>query len=503
MRPALLAPLLVAAAACERAPERPNVLLITVDTWRADRLSAAGGARGLTPNLDRLAAEGLVFTRVTSPRAKTTPAVASLMSGMYPHEHGARDLLIPVPAQHALLAERLRDAGWDTAAVVGNYVLKDDFAGLRRGFASWTEDLPDTQGVPPEDVPQRAARSLTDGALAALGISPRSADGAGPAQPAAREGRPWFLWLHYMDPHGAYNPPAEYRAPRAAPEWIPPEPRAAGAAHQRWIAEYNVPAEARGADGRIDARAVRDLYDGEVRYADAQIGRLIDALRARGELERTLVVITSDHGESLGEQDYWFEHGRNVSEATLHVPLVVRWPASLAGGPAPGTRQAQVSLCDVAPTVLDLLGLPPLADGTGAGPRGASRLGAWRADDAADWPVFAEKVDRDEREGAVQSKAVRLGDWKRIRRFARAKDTGGLAVVSDELYDLAADPLEAHNLAAAPPARAPLERLEEELARFASADGRFPELGAVLQEHRRRLERSDPEALRILRALGY
>ncbi|MCY2961612.1 MAG: sulfatase [Planctomycetota bacterium] len=501
---ALAAPALL--ATCGRPPARPNVLLITIDTWRADRLSCAGFPRAVTPNLDRLAAEGLRFTHVSAPRAKTTPALASLLTGLYPHEHGARDLLMPLAPVHPLLAERMRAAGWRTGAIVGNFVLRDDFSGLARGFDSWTEDLPDTLGVPPENVPQRTARSLTDGALAALGLA-QPVGTPGPRSAFTRGDAPWFLWLHYMDPHGVYEAPPEHRVfERAEPEWIPPAPapRADGL-NRRWIADYNVPPDARAADGRIDAARVRDRYDAEVRYADAEIGRLLDALRAAGQLENTIVVVTADHGESLGEQDYWFEHGRNVSEATLRVPLLVRWPKDLPGGPGAGVRDVDTSLCDVAPTLLDLLGLPPLADSGGT--RGISLANTWKAGGSLQRPVFAEKVDRDEKEGAVQSKSVRIGDWKWIRRFAHTRDSGSgkerLVTLSDELYDLAADPREATNLAASPPPRAPVERLVAELVRFTALDERFPELGAVLREHRDALEGGDAETIRILKALGY
>lgn len=497
---------ILACTTCARPTRQPNVLVITIDTWRADRLSCAGFDRRVTPSIDRLASEGTRFTHVTAPRAKTTPSIASLFTGLYPHEHGVRDLLMPLERTQPLLAERLLAAGWDTAAIVGNFVLRADFSGLSRGFESWTEDLPDALGVPPEDVPQRTARSLTDGALVALGLA-AAGSGAGPHASFTNADEPWFLWLHYMDPHGVYAPPAEHRVfERDAPDWIPPTPptRADGL-NRRWIAEYNVPAEARAEDGRIDAARVRDLYDAEVRYVDAEIGRLIDALRSAGQLENTIVVVTSDHGESLGEQDYWFEHGRNVSEATVRVPLVVRWPADISGGPKRGVQVGDVSLCDVAPTLIELLGLPALAEAQAG--RGTSRARAWRDGDSAQRPIFAEKIDRDEAEGTVQSKSVRIGDWKWIRRFARVASASGeaprLATLTDELYDLSTDPQETMNLAADPPTRAPTERLIAELVRFAALDDHLPELGAVLRDHRAELEAGDAETIRVLKALGY
>jgi len=449
-------------------PARPNVLLITIDTLRADRLSCAGYGRPTTPHLDRLAAEGLRFTHVETPRAKTTPAIASLMTSLFPHEHGVRELLTPLAPRFPLLAEALRGAGYATHAIVGNYVLQDRFSGLARGFESWSEELPETHGVPPDDVPQRTARSMTDGALAALDLG-RAAD------------RPWFLWLHYMDPHGLYDPPTEHRIfHRVVADPIPDDPgKTAGDLHRFSVASYNVPPGCTTPDGHVDAALVRDLYDGEVHYVDAEIGRLLDALRAAGALEKTLVVVTADHGESLGEHRYWFEHGRDTYETTCRVPLIVRLP----GPSAPAVHDEDLSLVDLAPKMLDWLHLPPL--------RPASNARA----------VFVEKIERADLAGAVQAKAVRIGDWKMIRQYTH--DAKGLVLVSEELYDLARDPGETANRMADPPEQAPLARLRAELLGFAAADVRFPDLAKLLQAEREKLAREDPEALRILQKLGY
>ena len=510
MRRAILAPVFASGlasvltlGACEptppRAPRPPNVLLVTIDTLRADHLSCYGYPRATSPNLGRLAAEGWRFTHAQSPRAKTTPAIATLLSGLYPHEHGVRDLSGPLTRPVPLLQESLARAGYRTAGLVGNFVLTRARAGLDRGFEHWEEALPDVRGVPPHAAPQRVAASVTDGALELL---------------ATDDERPWFLWLHYMDPHGAYAAPTEHRIfERVTPDLVPREtelPRSA--LHRYRLTDYNVPASARvpgtGAEPepRVDGAAVIDEYDAEIHYVDAELGRLLEHLRRTAQLERTWVIVTSDHGESLGEHRYWFEHGAYAYEATCRVPLLVRPPA--AENARPAVRTGDVSLADLAPTLLDLLGLAPLAGAGTAGSehRGRSRSGLFRGAAGSGVPVFSEKVERAELDGAVQAKAVRSGDWKLIRRYAHRGSESGtreLVALSDELFDLRVDPREEHNLAEAPPEGAPVEELRAALLAFAAADVEFGELGEILQRRREALQRDDAEALEVLRALGY
>ena len=506
----------------------PNVLLIVIDTLRADRLTPQ-----TTPALARFAQDAVRCTHAESPRAKTTPAVASLLTGLYPHDHGARDLTTRLPGDVPTLAEAFAGAGWTTAAIVGNFVLSEELTGLARGFGTWIDDLPDHAGVPPENVPQRRARSLTDGALVALGLAPPPpappppvegqpvAPGAGgPYAPVREDGRPWFLYLHYMDPHGAYDPPAEHRAAApAAPDYIPsseslpPDPL-----HTFRLADHNLlPECATTADhptpegppaGAIDAACIRAAYDGESRYADAEIGRLLDAAGAAGLLENTIVVVTSDHGESLGEHRYWFEHGFYVYETTNRVPLLLRAP-----GLPPGEYAGDVSLADLAPTLLELAGLPALPDRPGkppapTSPRGQS-LAQWLKGGTVlgDHPVFMEKLEGADLANTVQMKAVRLGEWKLIRRYAHRTLAGAgpreLVVVADELYDLSTDPGEERNLADAPPDAAPLDRLRAELLRYAAADVQFADIAEQLAAEQASLQASDPQAYEILRSMGY
>lgn len=498
-------------SACGGAPPRPNVLIVVVDTLRADRLSCAGYERETTPNLDRFAAEGLRFTHAQTPRAKTSPAVASIFTGLYPHGHGVRDLLTPLSEEVPVLAERFRDEGYATGAIIANFVLSDAFSAMSRGFDIWVEDFPSSHGVSPNHTPQRLAGSMTDGILRAVGLSSEETDGAGPAQAIAQEGQPWFLWAHYMDPHGLYAPPAGHDRFRSAkPERVALEPeRREGALTEPWVGRYNLKPTDLIDESSFDAARVRDRYDGEISYLDAELGRLFDSLREGGLLEDTLIIVVADHGESLGEHDYWFEHGRHTYEATCRVPLLIRLPDSFEDRPLPGVRSGDVSLVDIAPTLVELLSLPPLTQPGAGAAAGRSFVALLSEDRESDGPVFSEKVERTEVDGAIQAKAVRLGDWKYIRRYAftnAGSEEPVLRSLSEELYDLKSDPDERVNLisfdvhmTSAPP----LDRLRAELLAFCAEDVRFEELARELQARRDSLELSDPETLRILESLGY
>jgi choline-sulfatase len=300
------AALLAAALAACGGPPPPSVPLVSIDTLRADAVSAHGREAGTTPRLDALAAAGTRFAAATSVTPLTLPAHASLFTGLRPARHGltvngARGAL-PVPS----LAERLRDAGWRTAAFVSARVL-DAELGLAAGFEHYDDEL-HVPGGPPAPT-ERRGDATVDAALAWEGWS----------------SPPAFGFVHLFDPH----------APYAAPG---------------------------GATG-IDRAAYLD----EVRFADVQLGRLLDGVlaRTRGPL---LVVVFSDHGEGLGEHGEE-THGLLLHEATLHVPLVVAW---LRGGEdrpfgrGGEVREDAVSLLDVSPTLDEVLGLPARADLDGA-----------------------------------------------------------------------------------------------------------------------------------------
>jgi arylsulfatase A-like enzyme len=414
------APLAIAAPP---APQKPNVLLVTVDTLRADHLGPYGYPLPTSPRLDALAAAGVRLDAVTATAPETAPATASLLTGLYQPRHRVaanRDILQP---DVTTLAEHLRAAGYATAGLVGNELVSAQF-----GFAQGCDlfDLFD---------PDWTSRADATGVTAAL------------AWIGEKRTAPWFLWLHLMDPHGPYAP---------APEWI------AGARY---------PADAFGADepipvglgnfglgiipryqvmpGETRLSQYVKRYDGEINFTDAQIGRLIDGIGAQGASARTLVVVTADHGESLTERSEYLQHGWFVYENTVRIPLIAVWPGVL---PAGTSVARPVSAVDLAPTILTLA--------LGGVPAGAALDGANVAAVLKGQPAPAE-------EGiafAVGARenhpfSARKGKWKLIhtRGAPPPIPVSRLALkpldVPEriELYDLAADPGETRNVAAEHP----------------------------------------------------
>ncbi len=305
---ALLVVLLAAPAwRCARPSEEPratagkrNVVLLTLDTTRADHLGIYGDAAARTPTLDRLGREGVVFERALTVAPLTLPAHTSIMTGLFPPRHGVRDNgTFHLDDEFTTLAESLHAAGYCTGAFVGAAVLEKRY-GLGQGFDVYDEDF--AHGGPRHEFlfAERPADQVVAAGLAWL-------------ETAAT---PFFAWLHFYDPHADYQPP-------------PP----------------------------FDEEFRDRPYDGEIAFMDRMIGTLIDRLAARGLLDDTLVVAVGDHGESLGEHGEQ-THGVFVYDATVRVPLVVRGP-----GVARGRRvESLVRTVDVLPTVLELVGLPAPSD---------------------------------------------------------------------------------------------------------------------------------------------
>lgn len=303
----------------------PDVILVTVDTLRADRLGAYGWAQARTPTIDRLAASGTLYTRAFTPLPRTTPGLASLLTGLEPHRHGSREVGRTMRDDVPTLAEILTAGGWATRAVSASGAA-DPAQGLDRGFEVF---------VPAADLPALRAEDVTRRALAEV-------DGV-------RGSKPLLLWTHYIDPHAPYEPP---------PPWGD-DPRGDGCRELvRFIEENNWQGGHVFSDRDGRSSRARDscsfLYDAEIAYTDAQIGALLEGLdRLRPDRPR-LVIFTADHGENLGEEGLYFQHGPSLHDASLRVPLILAG----SGIPAGRSHEAQLAMLqDVVPTLLAKLGL--------------------------------------------------------------------------------------------------------------------------------------------------
>ena len=420
-RPALLLGLLALGgglpAACgPRPPAIRSVLLISIDTLRADHLSSYGFKRLTTPSIDGVAQEGVLFRNVYSPVPVTQPAHSSMLTGTFPPSHGVRDNLHNrLPDSAFTLAEFLKSRGFATAAVVSSFVLDHRF-NLSQGFDSYDDrfervpklgDLSERRG---DETTRRATQWLT-----------------------GQGSEPFLLFVHYYDPHDPYEPPEPFAS--------------------RW------------AD---------DLYSGEVAFADHCVGELLEKLKQLGLYDSTLIVITGDHGEMLGEHGE-LNHGFFIYESALKVPLIFRVP----GAKTQGRRVDQaVSLIDIMPTIAGLLGAPVPKQAQGLDLSsllvGDRALGRGR-------PLYAETVTATRYYGAGSLLGVIEDGWKYIETSR------------PELYDLRSDPGESVNLLQKEPAR---------------ANALFKELKGIVAMGPRRSEPGseaalDSSARERLEALGY
>ena len=331
--------------------ERPNVLLVTSDTTRADRLAPYGNPRVKTPALSRLAAEGALFESAFAQIAVTGPSHTGIFSGAGTWNHGTLLNGIPIQDDQPLLPERLQAAGYHTGAFVSAYVLEAEM-GFSRGFSTYDDDFSWLKGgsgllagrllagikrrISPDEVLERLGGDTVDAALSWLEATPAE--------------RPWFLWVHLFDPHGPYAPPPPYDTLYYSEGADPRDPANTSMEQVENVAVYLE----ESLEGITDLDYVLAQYDGEISYMDAQVGRLLKALDARGEADDTLVVFAADHGESLGEHDYWFNHGDDVFDPSMHVPLILRLPGAL---PAGARVEELVELTDIAPTITELVGV--------------------------------------------------------------------------------------------------------------------------------------------------
>jgi arylsulfatase A-like enzyme len=317
MRLALPAAVLTLLLGCDR---RPDVVLITIDTLRVDHVGAfAPDSPARTPHMDRLAAAGVRYTQAYSPISVTGPAFCTLHTGKLPSRHGVVMNVFRgganLPPAAETLAERLSAAGWSTGAYLSGFTLRPSL-GLDQGFDSYV--APGAR--------RRSGGNTNDRLWGWL----------------VRQPGPVLAWYHSYDPHGplgAWDEPAVHAGLRR------------GGPELERIPQYQ------RIDDITDEAFFRARYAHAVEYADAQVGRILWMLEATGRYDDALIVLTADHGESFTERELWFDHGTTAHEEQLHVPLVIKYPDGWGAGRA---EDALVGLQDVAPTVLDALGLPGL-----------------------------------------------------------------------------------------------------------------------------------------------
>lgn len=399
-----------------------NVLLFTLDTTRADHLGCYGRLDARTPNIDGLAAEGILFKNATAQAPLTLPSHASIFTGNYPFRHGVRDnggfYLGP---ENTTLAELLKRKGWTTGAFVGAFVL-DSRWGLNQGFDFYYDnfDFAKYKKVGLDSVQREGGEVVK----AFFDWFQTNGD------------RRFFTWIHLYDPHTPYEPPEPYKSEFSGRPW--------------------------------------GLYDGEIAYADSLIGRVLDGLRQKGILEKTIVVVAADHGESLGEHGESF-HAFFIYDATVSVPLILRLPASSLKAKV---INDQVENVDIMPTLLDLLGVavPDEVQGRSLVPLLAgSRSGPERM-------AYSESFYPRYHYGWSELKSLRTGRYQYIQ------------APRPELYDIVRDPLETSNIYGRNGSEA--EKFAEEMKRIeARSRARGDESKAPRQP--------DADTLEKLKALGY
>src|SRR5437899_729026 len=367
--------------AAPQAAFHPNVIVITLDTTRADRMGFLGSARGLTPNLDAMAQQGVVFSRAYAHVPLTTASHTTIFTGTYPQFNHVNDFGVPLSPKLPYLPDILHKRGYHTGAFVGSLILDplDGTApGFDRGFDVYDAGFHlRRHGMDRYKSVERRAGDVVDHALSWLSQVPSG---------------PFFLWVHFYDAHDPYDPPSPYK--------------------ERYAAQP---------------------YDGEIAFADACVGKLLDALRKRGLYDEALIAVMADHGESLGAHGE-NTHGVFLYDETLHVPLLVKLPLNRAAGKRIETR---AGLVDVAPTLLNVAGVSPPAEMQGQPLMLSPKAGTDMSTSGLpeDRPAYAETDYPHRAFGWSALRALRTGKYLYIQAPER------------ELYNQESDAAAAHNLA--------------------------------------------------------
>ena len=419
---------------------RPNIVIVTLDTTRADRMGFLGSKLGLTPNLDSLAQRSVKFTRAYAVEPITTASHATILTGSYPELNGVTDFGKPLSATSPYLPALLHERGYHTAAFVGSLVL-DPISGTAPGFDRGFEvyDAGFRIRRPGEDrfqTLERRGGEVVQRAVRWLGKRPAG---------------PFFLWVHLYDAHDPYDPPAPY-----------------------------------------STRFAGSLYDGEIAYSDACVGALVKALRQLNLYDGTLLALMADHGEALGQHGEE-THGIFLYDETIHVPLLFKLPSNARSG----RIETRTSLVDVAPTILEIAGLavPPAVQGRSLKKAIAIAASAARPPDSkADSPSTSDAP-----EGPVYSETDyphRAFGWS-VLRSVRAGKYLFIRAPANELYDQALDPQAVNNLALKSPAVSETLSVQVEVLHRKLGASSNPAVGASLPAS------SDAQQAEQLSALGY
>jgi len=449
-------------------PSGPNVLLIVLDTTRADYLSCYGYKERTTPRIDRLASEGTRYTRAYSTDFWTLPSHATILTGLYPTEAGATSETNHLPTSLVTLAERFQTAGYSTGAVVCNTWVSGE-RGFAQGFTDYEEMWRAANRPGPLAPPEAHDHPAADRAVAWID---RHA-----AEPA-----PFFLFVNFNVAHLPYRPSPPLRRRFLTRDW----PAARLEKVMGIMEELPYFAGALKLDG-ADFKIMRELYAAGIAESDEWVGLLVDALAANGVLDNTLVVITADHGENLGDHSM-IGHLLSMHDTTLHVPLILRYPGRFDGG---AVKEELVSLIDLFPTILDVCSL---LDGTDSASGQRSLCHPHREPTVV---VFAEN-DRPVNGIRVMKQRFPAFDTSTIEHSLRAVRTERYKLIwrvgdGTELFDVSSDPGELYDIA-----QARTDVRDELLARLQTWNDNLEQMTDL-----RPFESRDVETLEQLRALGY
>jgi len=459
----------------------PNIILISIDTLRADHLSCYGYQRQTTPNIDGLAAEGTIYRQNYSTGVWTPPGHASMLTGLYVPEHGVygeRGLAEEVPT----IATVLKDAGYRTAGFVNNSQV-GELVGFHKGHDLFVEVW---KGVQPKTLFDRAIMAGIRKTRESLGYSDMGArrtnrlffewvDGLD-------RGRPFYSFLHYIEPHNPLAPPRPYKKRFMSGKYRNVDLRKVSKVARNPLVCYVEEMEL----NNEEVSYVKDLYDGEISYTDSIVGEVVSFLRSRGLYDNTMIIITSDHGEHFGEHGHW-SHVASLHKEVLHVPLVIKYPEGTA---PPGEVDRYTQLVDIFPTVMGVAGV---SGGGTTGVSGVDLLGnEYHEYLFAEWegrvPFFiAERIRDDVEDGAIETiKTSMIMVQDKRYKYIQASDGG------ERFYDVSDgdEVLMDESSLSLDVSSALREKLAEYKKRSSDAEG---ESGYSV----------DDEIVRNLRSLGY